>query len=145
MIQLKPESLATIFSHASQRYPEECCGFVYANGIVHRGTNIQNELHACNPQTYDRDARIGYTFSVADTIALNKSMATDNPAAIIYHSHPDVGAYFSAEDGEKALFLGEPIYPVQYLVVAVTNGRPIEAKTFSWEKNKFTCIHTYQP
>nr|WP_245801126.1 hypothetical protein [Pollutimonas bauzanensis] len=96
MILLKPESLTIIFAHAWQYYPEECCGFVYANGLAHCGTNIQNTLHAHNPETYGRDARIGYTFSVADLLEQakpNKEIALalyQQPAELRVHAsrHP---------------------------------------------------------
>ena len=55
---------------------------------------------------------------------MNKAFRSDNPVVVIYHSHPDVGAYFSDEDQDKALFLGEPIFPVSYLVVDVRQARP---------------------
>jgi len=98
------ENLERIYSHASGVYPEECCGFVFADGTIHLGTNIQNELNQRNPDTYKRNAANGYTFSVLGTVALNKSFRSDNPAVVIYHSHPDVGAYFSTEDRDKTLF-----------------------------------------
>src|SRR5690606_12982229 len=116
---LDKEVLEAIYRHGAETYPEECCGFVFANGTVHLGTNIQSELNARDPQRYQRDSATGYTFSVSDTLLLNKSFRSDNPVSIIYHSHPDVGAYFSREDEEKALFQGQPIYPVMYLVVDV--------------------------
>jgi len=113
---LRPEALEQIYAHASRSYPEECCGFVFADGSVYLGSNIQNELHRKNPEMYPRSAANGYTFSVADTLLMNKAFRSDNPVVVIYHSHPDVGAYFSDEDQDKALFLGEPIFPVSFLL-----------------------------
>lgn len=134
---LRPTALEQIYAHASRSYPEECCGFVFADGSVYLGSNIQNELHHKNPEMYPRSAANGYTFSVADTLLLNKAFRSDNPVVVIYHSHPDVGAYFSDEDQDKALFLGEPIYPVSYLVVDVCQGQALGSKLFAWDGKHF--------
>ena len=134
---LRPTALEQIYAHASRSYPEECCGFVFADGSVYLGSNIQNELHHKNPEMYPRSAANGYTFSVADTLLMNKAFRSDNPVVVIYHSHPDVGAYFSDEDQDKALFLGEPIYPVSYLVVDVCQGQALGSKLFAWDGKHF--------
>ena len=134
---LRPTALEQIYAHASRSYPEECCGFVFADGSVYLGSNIQNELHRKNPEMYPRSAANGYTFSVADTLLMNKAGRSDNPVVVIYHSHPDVGAYFSDEDQDKALFLGEPIYPVSYLVVDVRQGQALGSKLFAWDGKHF--------
>jgi len=137
MTVLSPTALEQIYAHADRSYPEECCGFVFADGSVHLGSNIQNELHRKNPEMYSRSAANGYTFSVADTLMMNKAFRSDNPVVVIYHSHPDVGAYFSDEDQDKALFMGEPIYPVSYLVVDVRQGKTQGSKLFAWDGKRF--------
>eukprot|EP01030_Chromulinospumella_sphaerica_P029243 gene29243-29656_t len=86
---LRQTALEQIYAHASSTYPEECCGFVFADGSVYLGSNIQNELHRKNPEAYPRSAANGYTFSVTDTLLMNKAFRTDNPVVVIYHSHPD--------------------------------------------------------
>ncbi|WP_087695195.1 molybdopterin-synthase adenylyltransferase MoeB [Pseudomonas sp. PE-S1G-1] len=134
---LSPSALEQIYAHADRSYPEECCGFVFADGSVYLGSNIQNELHRKNPEMYPRSAANGYTFSVADTLMMNKAFRGDNPVVVIYHSHPDVGAYFSDEDQDKALFMGEPIYPVSYLVVDVRQGKTQGSKLFAWDGKHF--------
>ncbi|MGC6369703.1 molybdopterin-synthase adenylyltransferase MoeB [Pseudomonas sp. K2I15] len=134
---LSPSALEQIYAHADRSYPEECCGFVFADGSVYLGSNIQNELHSKNPEMYSRSAANGYTFSVADTLMMNKTFRSDNPVVVIYHSHPDVGAYFSDEDQDKALFMGEPIYPVSYLVVDVRQGKTQGSKLFAWDGKRF--------
>lgn len=139
MDALTNQALDVIYRHASRAYPNECCGFILSDGTVYRGTNIQDELHAGNPTIYRRTSANGYTFSVADTIFLGKSFQTPNPVVIIYHSHPDVGAYFSDEDVDKALYAGEPRYPVEYLVVDAVAGSARGAKLFGWSQGKFIC------
>lgn len=137
---LRHSALEQIYAHASRTYPEECCGFVFADASVYLGNNIQNELHRKNPQTYPRSAANGYTFSVADSLMMNKTFRSNNPVVVIYHSHPDVGAYFSDEDQDKALFMGEPIHPVSYLVVDVRQGQVLGSKLFAWDGTGFALL-----
>jgi proteasome lid subunit RPN8/RPN11 len=140
---ISDSALQSLYSHACTSYPEECCGFVFANGSVHLGSNIQNELHQRNPEVYQRTAANGYTFSVADTVMMNQSFKSANPVAVIYHSHPDVGAYFSNEDQDKALFMGEPVFPVRYLVIDCKQAIAIGAKLFEWDGKAFVCSHEF--
>lgn len=140
---LDHQALQTIYRHAAETYPEECCGFVFADARVHRGENIQNRLNRLDPEMYRRSAANGYTFAVADTLLLNHSLRGDNPVRVIYHSHPDVGAYFSREDEDKALFMGQPIHPVAYLVVDVRAGEARGAKLFEWSGEEFVCSREF--
>ena len=56
---------------------------------------------------------------------------------IIYHSHVDVGAYFSEEDKKQATFDGGPVYPgTHYLVVDVTKEKVRGSKLFIWSDEK---------
>jgi len=140
---LDPQALQAIYRHAAATYPEECCGFVFADARVHLGENIQNQLNRLDPEVYRRSAANGYTFAVADTLLLNRSLRSDNPVRVIYHSHPDVGAYFSREDEDKALFMGQPIHPVAYLVVDVRAGEAQGAKLFEWNGEEFVCSREF--
>lgn len=140
---LDHQALQAIYRHAAAIYPEECCGFVFADAHVHQGENIQNQLNRLDPEVYRRSAANGYTFAVADTLLLNRSLRSDNPVRVIYHSHPDVGAYFSREDEDKALFMGQPIHPVAYLVVDVRAGEAQGAKLFEWNGEEFVCSREF--
>ena len=51
---------------------------------------------------------------------------------IIYHSHIDVGAYFSPTDQAAAQMDGEPSYPVEYVVIDVQKDGPRGAAQFCW-------------
>lgn len=140
---LSESLLQRIYRHACSTYPDECCGFVFADGASIEGSNIQNDLHRHDPQVYRRTAANGYTFSVADTVALNMSLRSPNPVTIVYHSHPDVGAYFSDEDQDKALFAGQPLLPVSYLVIDVRAGQAHGAKLFEWCDTGFVCSQVF--
>jgi proteasome lid subunit RPN8/RPN11 len=137
--QLTPEALADMYAHALAEYPNECCGMVFGPRggetahQVRRCRNLQNELHAEDPATHTRDARTAYNLGAQDLFALNKSLRGDLPAKVIYHSHVDVGAYFSDTDQTAAQMDGEPAYPVEYVVVDVQRDGARGAAQFAWD------------
>lgn len=109
--------LEAIYRHARATFPKECCGFVIGSGEAAELVeceNWQDRYHAVDPETYPRTAETAYTFGGKDLRRLAESLDSDRPATIVYHSHPRVGAYFSAEDSKAALSAG---WPVDYLVV----------------------------
>lgn len=140
--RLTPAALAALYTHAAREYPRECCGIVYgpkATDIADQAQacrNVQDELHAEDPTTYTRDARTAYNLAAKDIFALQKSLRGDSPAKIVYHSHVDVGAYFSDTDQAAARFDDEPAYPVEYVVVDVRNDGAHGAKQFAWDDER---------
>lgn len=109
--------LEAIYRHARATFPKECCGFVLGRGAeaeLVECENWQDRYHAIDPETYPRTAETAYTFGGKDLRRLAESLDSQRPATIVYHSHPRVGAYFSAEDTRAALAAG---WPVDYLVV----------------------------
>lgn len=137
---LNQGAMQKIYLHAESTYPEECCGLVFCNSAVHQGVNIQNQLNEQDPIKYQRTAKNGYSLSFDDLQMLNNKSNNEDKVAVIYHSHPDAGAYFSEEDTKQALFAGEPIYDVAYLVVEVRNGRAKCARVFQFEEGHFVDI-----
>jgi proteasome lid subunit RPN8/RPN11 len=136
---LTPEALAELYEHARQDYPHECCGIVFgprASDVadrVRRCANIQDQLHAEDPVQHARDARTAYNLGAADLFALQKSLRGETPAKIVYHSHIDVGAYFSPTDQAAAIMEGEPSYPVEYVVIDVRAEGARGAAQFTWD------------
>ena len=47
---------------------------------------------------------------------------------VIYHSHCDAGAYFSAEDSATFASDGQLMWPCAFIVVSVMKGRVAERK-----------------
>jgi len=133
-----PEALAAIYAHARREHPLECCGIIYGprdQPVADRATaceNIQNRLHAEDPARFTRDARTAYNLDARDLFAMQRSLRGDAPAKIVYHSHVEVGSYFSETDQEAARFDGEPAYPVEYLVVDVRADGTRGARQFAW-------------
>ena len=132
-------ALAAIYAHAQRDYPKECCGIIYgprADAVADQAVacvNIQDALHAEDPVRNPRDAATAYNLNAADLFRLNKSLRGDTPAKIIYHSHVNVGAYFSPTDQAAAQMDGEPSYPVEYVVIDVKADGAKGAAQFCWD------------
>jgi adenylyltransferase/sulfurtransferase len=132
--------LQEVYRHACEAYPDECCGFIRASGSVHRAANDQDSLHAEDPAKWPRTAREAYSLAPADLYLLGMSFQGPDPAIVVYHSHPDVGAYFSEMDSAEALFAGRPIYDVDHLVVDVRRACAKGAKLFRFLDSGFACV-----
>lgn len=114
---LPDELLQRIYAQARAEFPSECCGYLKGRGTAARlfaCKNFMDRLHALDPETYPRTSANGYNFGGRELMDFTRSFEGDDPATVVYHSHPRVGAYFSAEDEAAALSAG---YPVDYLVV----------------------------
>lgn len=135
--------LDAIYAHAREGYPEEVCGFIVGADEVKRCENRQNALHAEDPKTFPRDARTAYNLGAKDLFFLDRSLRTARPVAVIYHSHVDVGAYFSDEDARAAAPDGELLYPVDYLVVDVRADGVRGAKLFRFDGGAFVEVGSY--
>ena len=138
--RLGDEALQALYAHAVREYPRECCGIVFGPKGADLADqakacrNIQDELHAQDPAAHVRDARTAYNFDAADIFALQKSLRGERPAKIVYHSHVEVGAYFSDTDQAAARFDDEPTYPVEYVVIDVRKAGVRGAVQFAWDE-----------
>jgi adenylyltransferase/sulfurtransferase len=147
------EEFQRIAAQAEMEYPNECCGAVLVKDSSPEGRvflafrNVQDELHAREPDRFPRTARTAFNIGLAEYRVLD-DLIGKGYRPIIYHSHIDVGAYFSAMDKQMACPLGEPVYPnAIYLVVSVIQGKVAEANAFSWdpEQRDFPAIQFQDP
>ncbi|MBH8554957.1 Mov34/MPN/PAD-1 family protein [Nostocaceae cyanobacterium CENA357] len=139
---LSDSALERVYLHSRHSYPEECCGFILNDGVK-ECENVQNKLHKLDPFKYPRTARTAFTFSFEDLLFLDRSFNSNNPVRIIYHSHPDLGAYFSDEDRNHAIIDGEPIYPVKHLVIDVQSTRIGCAKLFKFVNGDYQLVKLF--
>jgi len=124
--------LERCFTHGATTYPEEGCGVLSgpADGGAldgyHPIANVLNAMHAQDPERYPRTAANGYFMDPGETMRLEKALAAQGrQLRVIFHTHVDVGAYFSQEDKTRALWAGEPLLPgVVYLVCGVRARQP---------------------
>lgn len=130
-----------ISQHAQEAFPDECCGVVLTDGTgdrVHRLKNIQNQLHALDPQTYPRTAAIAYAIDYKELeLVIDDAKRNGIKLKAFYHSHPNHDAYFSAEDKSFASPFGEPTFPgTAQIVVAVSQRAVKEMCAFAWSDDE---------
>lgn len=126
-----------ISRHAEEAFPDECCGVVLGRAgrdQVRRLENIQNRLHALDPQTYPRQATIAYAVDPKELErALDEAAGSGAKIRAFYHSHPNHEAYFSAEDKAFATPFGEPTFPdAAQIVVSIYDRVVKRVAAFVW-------------
>lgn len=141
---------------------EEACGYLVgpANDALLCDElvplpNLAARLHQLDPATFFRTARTFFAFDEKKfNDAVHRGRASGRPVKVIYHSHLDVGAYFSATDaavmsggdppageGQAGRLGAGPPWPVSFLVTSVRAGvsGPVvdEHKLFVWKDRSF--------
>ena len=139
---LTADELDAVRRQAVEEYPDECCGVVMVRGRdrrLVRCRNIQDELHALDPARHTRTARTAFNIGKDDQDRIATLQTQGFELTVIYHSHVDVGAYFSETDKRMAM-MGldprehEPLYPdVTHVVMAVTRDRVEHVNAFRWD------------
>ena len=140
---LSEDEWARVREQAEAEYPAECCGVLLtrADAEPHRlllpCKNVQNELHAKDPQRHPRDARTAYFIDPKDLLAIGRREGQGYGVDVIYHSHIDAGAYFSETDRRQALVGGQPAYPAAvYVVTSVVAGQVDAMAAFRWDAER---------
>jgi proteasome lid subunit RPN8/RPN11 len=145
--------LESVAEEARRAYgrDEESCGFLVGpatdgqrlDGIVPM-INRANALHRLDPEQYPRTGR---TYFDIDSLkfegAIRRGEAEGRPVKVLYHSHLDVGAYFSPTDAEVAkMGQSEPPWDLAYLVTSVQKGQVDDRKLFVWEPSTGTFVES---
>jgi proteasome lid subunit RPN8/RPN11 len=121
---------------------EESCGFLVGPiGDAHRidgivpMVNRANRLHRLDPSQYPRTGRTYFDIdSMKFESAIARGQAEGRPVKVLYHSHLDVGAYFSETDAEVAkMGQDEPPWDLAYLVTSVRSGIVHDRRLFLWD------------
>lgn len=141
------EILDILRDQAMAAYPKEACGML--SGLigpeeatlvgVHAMDNVYDRYREADPDAYPRDARTAYLMDPARQQALVQKLEEGGtPLACIFHSHVEVGSYFSEEDVQAALWDGEPLFPgVEYLVLNARATGVDAARAFRWNGETF--------
>jgi proteasome lid subunit RPN8/RPN11 len=142
--------MPSMAAHAGSTYPAECCGLVLADAA---GTprfvpipNIAGTEAAAGSS--NRTRRDGYVMDPGALLgALEDAERGGGRLAVIVHSHPDVGAYFSKEDRDMALGgADEPLWPgVQYLVISCRRTGVDGARLFTWDARRRDFLEEEMP
>jgi proteasome lid subunit RPN8/RPN11 len=137
-------ALERVFDEARAAYArdEESCGFLVGpasdapalDGAVPM-ENRANKLHKLDPETYPRTGRMYFDI---DPMKFEREIKQREqagvPVKVLYHSHLDVGAYFSDTDAAAATMGGDaPAYDLAYLVTSVRAGVVDDHKLFVWD------------
>lgn len=135
------KTIEQISQHSLQEYPEECCGIVTGDEhsqTVHVCENIQNRMHAEDPERYPRDARTAYVIEREEVEKIIASAKEQGVGVIaFYHSHINHEAYFSVTDVEAQTVFGEPEFPdALHIVISVMNKKIHDIKCFRWNREK---------
>ena len=121
---------------------EESCGLLVgpaaqplAIDAVVPMENRANKLHALDPETYPRTGRMYFDLDpMKFERFVKEGEASGRPVKVLYHSHLDVGAYFSETDAQAATMGGDaPSYDLAYLVTSVRAGVVDDRKLFVWD------------
>src|SRR6476646_8464329 len=144
-VRISQMILERVTDHARSSYAkdEEACGYLTGPSSVALLCdesvplpNLANRYHEMDPETYPRTGR---TYFLIDPMKFQKAVAAGGtngrPVRVLYHSHLDVGAYFSETDAAAATMGGDkPSYDgLLYLVTSVRKGVVDDHKLFTWE------------
>ena len=135
-LTLPASVLAELHQHALECYPNECCGFIAgpaADGpqlsASAREVNEADKFHKLDPQTFPRTARTYFKINeLRAARAFEQGEKAQEPIKVIYHSHCDAGAYFSAEDAATFASDNTLMWPCAFIVVSVLEGRVADTK-----------------
>ena len=106
--------------------------------------NRANKLHRLDPETYPRTGRMYFDLDpLKFERAVREGEGSGRPVKVLYHSHLDVGAYFSDTDAQAATMGGDaPSYDLAYLVTSVRAGVVEERKLFVWSPDTRKFVET---
>jgi [CysO sulfur-carrier protein]-S-L-cysteine hydrolase len=130
---------------------EECCGLLLGPAsepllvdAVVPMENRANKLHRLDPETYPRTGRMYFDLDpLKFERAVREGEASGRPVKVLYHSHLDVGAYFSETDAQAATMGGDaPSYDLVYLVTSVRAGVVDDRKLFVWAPSTRSFVET---
>ena len=135
-LAIDASAMAAIEADALACYPNEACGFVMGPAAdatkldeAKSEPNEADKWHARDPETFPRTARTYFKINELRASRLFESQeAAGRPVKVIYHSHCDAGAYFSAEDAYTFAVDGQLTWPVAFIVVSVMNGELADRK-----------------
>ncbi len=151
-LEIPADILAEVYREARKAFPFECCGWLSGAAdsatvdVVRSCENAQDS--GTHPTKAERGAETAYVITGSDLLDLNQSLDGETPAKVIFHSHPNGRAYFSPTDREVATSPWDdgPAYPVQQLVVGITEAQVVEAALFAWsdEEGGFVEVARYE-
>lgn len=136
------EVLARISACCEADPEREVCGFVVRRAgalEVVQVENVADRYHAKDPARFPRTSREAYLMDPrAQLRVLEELDSTGGEIVAVWHSHVEVGAYFSAKDRADAVVDGVQLVPgAEYLVFGVKAGKVTEQRRYRWVGGDF--------
>ena len=137
-----PELLARLAALCEAEPEREVCGFVVRRGGALEAVEIRNvadAYHAHDPVHFPRTSRESYLMDPRAQLRLHEALDREGGVIVaVWHSHVEVGAYFSAKDRADAVVDGVQLVPgAEYLVLGVRGGRVDEVRRYVWRGGEF--------
>ncbi len=134
--------LARIAALCESDPEREVCGFlVRRDGAleVEPVPNVADKYHAKDPVRFPRTSRDSYFMDPRSQLQVLEAVERDGAGIVaVWHSHVEVGAYFSAKDRADAVVDGVQQVPgAEYLVFGVRAGRVTEARRYQYDGRDF--------
>lgn len=133
---------AELIEQLESVYPEEGCGLIFEGPQGRRVVpmkNVYDKYHAKLPDQFPRTNRTAYRMDELQLERVIEEAETKGEKLVcIFHSHCDVGAYFSKEDSDMAAPDGLEMRPgLRWMVVAVNQGKFATYKVFTFRQGQF--------
>jgi proteasome lid subunit RPN8/RPN11 len=137
-----PEIVARLAALCEADPAREVCGFVLRrDGALHvvQVPNVADRYHAADPERFPRTSRDAYLMDPKEQLRIHRELeAWGGEIVAVWHSHVEVGAYFSEKDRADAVVDGVQALPgAEYLVLGVRGGRVTEARRFRFAGGEF--------
>lgn len=137
-----PEIVARLVALCEADPAREVCGFVVRRaGALHvvPVANVADRYHAADPAAFPRTSRDSYLMDPKEQLRVHRELeAWGGEIAAVWHSHVEVGAYFSEKDRADAVVDGVQTVPgAEYLVLGVRGGRVTEVRRYRLEGGAF--------
>ena len=137
-----PEVIARLIALCAADPEREVCGFLLRKEgalEVRPVANVADRYHAVDPIRFPRTSRDSYLMEAREQLHVHRELEHGGgEIAAIWHSHVEVGAYFSEKDRADALLDGQPAVPgAEYLVLGVRGGRVTEVRRYGWDGATF--------
>jgi proteasome lid subunit RPN8/RPN11 len=135
-LEIDASVMAELEAHALACYPSECCGFVSGPedkpallDASQREENEADKYHKLDPETFPRTSRDYFKINeLRAAKAFAAGEQAGRPIKVIYHSHPDTGAYFSREDAATFASDSTLMWPCAFIVLASRADKIAETK-----------------
>lgn len=132
--------LPEIYRSVEPAWPHEGCGFVFQFGDELRVLPTLNRVPMLQEKFPDEYPRGADDWFEPDMKPWLRSVREGGEPRVIYHSHPEVGAYFSQPDRDMARFTNDEGVVVErnpgvlHIVVSVRQGKADGALLFTWNE-----------